>query len=238
MPLKNAQMWRFGPSRAFGAMRRELPLPSMTHLSPSRHSPVNPCIAGPRPPTSSATARGRASPRSLEGRTRRRGLCMRRLDSGGIDTTLLPALTRGQRLLATLIGSHMIFIWCRYRRPRKWGGSEELRSAVGRTCTSPFGVPDFETVARFHEAAIAAGYRDNGPPGERARSTAPATTERLFSTPTPITSRPSSTTVASHQRKQRTGPQQHRGCLPPAPLGTSPAREGSLSGEGGDGGRR
>jgi len=30
-----------------------------------------------------------------------------------------------------------------------------------------FGVPDFGTVARFHEAAIAAGYRDNGPPGER-----------------------------------------------------------------------
>jgi catechol 2,3-dioxygenase-like lactoylglutathione lyase family enzyme len=30
-----------------------------------------------------------------------------------------------------------------------------------------FGVGDVDTVARFHEAAIAAGYRDNGPPGER-----------------------------------------------------------------------
>jgi catechol 2,3-dioxygenase-like lactoylglutathione lyase family enzyme len=30
-----------------------------------------------------------------------------------------------------------------------------------------FGVPDVAAVARFHEAAIAAGYRDNGPPGER-----------------------------------------------------------------------
>ena len=30
-----------------------------------------------------------------------------------------------------------------------------------------FGVPDFESAARFHEAALAAGYRDNGPPGER-----------------------------------------------------------------------
>ncbi|HEY6962056.1 MAG TPA: VOC family protein [Gaiellaceae bacterium] len=30
-----------------------------------------------------------------------------------------------------------------------------------------FGVADAETVARFHEAATAAGYRDNGPPGER-----------------------------------------------------------------------
>ena len=30
-----------------------------------------------------------------------------------------------------------------------------------------FGVPDFDTVVRFHEAAVAAGYRDNGPPGER-----------------------------------------------------------------------
>ena len=30
-----------------------------------------------------------------------------------------------------------------------------------------FGVPDFATVVRFHEAAVAAGYRDNGAPGER-----------------------------------------------------------------------
>jgi catechol 2,3-dioxygenase-like lactoylglutathione lyase family enzyme len=30
-----------------------------------------------------------------------------------------------------------------------------------------FGVGDAATVARFHEAAIAVGYRDNGPPGER-----------------------------------------------------------------------
>jgi len=30
-----------------------------------------------------------------------------------------------------------------------------------------FGVPDFDAVVRFHEAALAAGYRDNGPPGER-----------------------------------------------------------------------
>jgi catechol 2,3-dioxygenase-like lactoylglutathione lyase family enzyme len=30
-----------------------------------------------------------------------------------------------------------------------------------------FGVPDFETVKRFHEVAVAAGYTDNGAPGER-----------------------------------------------------------------------
>jgi catechol 2,3-dioxygenase-like lactoylglutathione lyase family enzyme len=30
-----------------------------------------------------------------------------------------------------------------------------------------FGVRDVETVARFHEIATGAGYRDNGPPGER-----------------------------------------------------------------------
>jgi catechol 2,3-dioxygenase-like lactoylglutathione lyase family enzyme len=30
-----------------------------------------------------------------------------------------------------------------------------------------FGVSDFEKVRRFHEAALAAGYRDNGSPGER-----------------------------------------------------------------------
>ena len=30
-----------------------------------------------------------------------------------------------------------------------------------------FQAPDQETVRRFHEAAVAAGGRDNGPPGER-----------------------------------------------------------------------
>ena len=30
-----------------------------------------------------------------------------------------------------------------------------------------FGVSGFDGVARFHEAALTAGYRDNGPPGER-----------------------------------------------------------------------
>jgi catechol 2,3-dioxygenase-like lactoylglutathione lyase family enzyme len=30
-----------------------------------------------------------------------------------------------------------------------------------------FGVPDYEAVVRFHETALSAGYRDNGPPGER-----------------------------------------------------------------------
>jgi catechol 2,3-dioxygenase-like lactoylglutathione lyase family enzyme len=30
-----------------------------------------------------------------------------------------------------------------------------------------FQTPDHETVGRFHEAALAAGGRDNGPPGER-----------------------------------------------------------------------
>ena len=30
-----------------------------------------------------------------------------------------------------------------------------------------FQTPDHETVVRFHEAALAAGGRDNGPPGER-----------------------------------------------------------------------
>jgi catechol 2,3-dioxygenase-like lactoylglutathione lyase family enzyme len=32
-----------------------------------------------------------------------------------------------------------------------------------------FGIPDDAGVDGFHEAALAAGYRDNGPPGERAR---------------------------------------------------------------------
>jgi catechol 2,3-dioxygenase-like lactoylglutathione lyase family enzyme len=30
-----------------------------------------------------------------------------------------------------------------------------------------FEAPDFDTVKRFHEAALDAGYQDNGPPGER-----------------------------------------------------------------------
>ncbi|HWJ33551.1 MAG TPA: VOC family protein [Gaiellaceae bacterium] len=32
-----------------------------------------------------------------------------------------------------------------------------------------FGVPGYDAVVRFHEAALAAGYRDNGEPGERPR---------------------------------------------------------------------
>ena len=32
-----------------------------------------------------------------------------------------------------------------------------------------FGVPDFDAVKRFHALALAAGYRDNGEPGERPR---------------------------------------------------------------------
>jgi catechol 2,3-dioxygenase-like lactoylglutathione lyase family enzyme len=50
-------------------------------------------------------------------------------------------------------------------------GSEDLAIAPGEP-TGPihlaFAAPDRETVDRFYEAALAAGGRDNGAPGERA----------------------------------------------------------------------
>ena len=58
----------------------------------------------------------------------------------------------------------------------EWGigfgppGSEDLAVAEGEP-SGPlhiaFAAPDRETVDRFHEAALAAGGRDNGAPGER-----------------------------------------------------------------------
>jgi catechol 2,3-dioxygenase-like lactoylglutathione lyase family enzyme len=49
-------------------------------------------------------------------------------------------------------------------------GSEDLAIAPGEP-SGPihlaFAAPDRETVERFHEAALAAGGRDNGAPGER-----------------------------------------------------------------------
>jgi len=49
-------------------------------------------------------------------------------------------------------------------------GSEDLVLVEG-TPTTPlhlaFSAPDRETVDRFHEAALSAGGRDNGSPGER-----------------------------------------------------------------------
>ena len=42
-------------------------------------------------------------------------------------------------------------------------------------------------VEAFHRAAVAAGYRDNGPPAS-VRSTTPATSAPTFSTPTATTS--------------------------------------------------
>jgi len=51
-------------------------------------------------------------------------------------------------------------------------GSEDLAIAAGEP-SGPihlaFAAPDRETVDRFHEQALAAGGRDNGPPGERAQ---------------------------------------------------------------------
>jgi catechol 2,3-dioxygenase-like lactoylglutathione lyase family enzyme len=51
-------------------------------------------------------------------------------------------------------------------------GSEDL-ALVGGEPSGPvhlaFAAPDRETVDRFHEAALAAGGRDNGAPGERPR---------------------------------------------------------------------
>ena len=57
-----------------------------------------------------------------------------------------------------------------------------------------FPAADDATVRSFHAAALAAGYEDNGGPGD-VPSTTPATTAPSSSTPTGTTSR-SSTTIA------------------------------------------
>jgi catechol 2,3-dioxygenase-like lactoylglutathione lyase family enzyme len=52
------------------------------------------------------------------------------------------------------------------------GGSGTLALVAGTPTEHlhlAFATEDDEDVRRFHEAAVAAGYRDNGPPGERAR---------------------------------------------------------------------
>jgi catechol 2,3-dioxygenase-like lactoylglutathione lyase family enzyme len=50
-------------------------------------------------------------------------------------------------------------------------GSEDLVIAAGEPASAPvhvaFAAPDRATVDAFHEAALAAGGRDNGPPGLR-----------------------------------------------------------------------
>jgi catechol 2,3-dioxygenase-like lactoylglutathione lyase family enzyme len=53
-----------------------------------------------------------------------------------------------------------------------WFSADELFVSEGGPVTTglhvAFQAPDPETVDRFHEAAIAAGGRDNGAPGERS----------------------------------------------------------------------
>jgi catechol 2,3-dioxygenase-like lactoylglutathione lyase family enzyme len=55
-------------------------------------------------------------------------------------------------------------------REHSFGADELYVSADGPPTTGlhlAFQTPDRETVARFHEAGLAAGGRDNGAPGER-----------------------------------------------------------------------
>ena len=67
-----------------------------------------------------------------------------------------------------------------------------------------FPVPDAATAREFHRRALAAGYGDNGPPGERPRYH-PATTAPTFSTPAGTTSRPCTTTVRCRARRGQPG---------------------------------
>lgn len=82
----------------------------------------------------------------------------------------LPAAERFYRLIARHTG---------LRAGRAWEHGHQLRGAWatfslladGRPATSglhlAFPAPDRQTVHEFHAAALAAGYRDNGAPGER-----------------------------------------------------------------------
>ena len=85
------------------------------------------------------------------------------------------------------------------------------------TSTWPSRRPTARRVDRFHEAALAAGRRDNGEPGQAARSTTPSTTGRSCSTSTATTSRPSATGRSDHGPAR--GPEADQGALPRRPAG-------------------
>ena len=86
-----------------------------------------------------------------------------------------------------------------FARGRVWDEGVQFRGAWATfsLCTTAarrteglhmaFPAPDRQTVREFHQAAIAAGYRDNGGPGS-ARSTAPGTSRRSSSIRTAPTS--------------------------------------------------
>ena len=68
-----------------------------------------------------------------------------------------------------------------------WFSADELFIDEGDPPTArlhlAFQAPDRETVHRFHAAALAAGGRDNGAPGERGMMVTPLTPEPMPSLP-------------------------------------------------------
>ena len=99
------------------------------------------------------------------------------------------------------VAPHAGFRFVRQRQEperAQFAGESGSFSVVAGTPTEnlhvAFPADDDEAVRRFHAAATAAGYRDNGAPGERPVYHA-ATTARSCSTPTATTSRSSTTTA-------------------------------------------
>jgi catechol 2,3-dioxygenase-like lactoylglutathione lyase family enzyme len=82
----------------------------------------------------------------------------------------LEAAKRFYATIAPIVGIRIVG-----ERPERFHIASEHRSAAfvhdGGDSTQnvhlAFPVPDNATVEHFHRAALAAGYRDNGPPGER-----------------------------------------------------------------------
>jgi catechol 2,3-dioxygenase-like lactoylglutathione lyase family enzyme len=91
------------------------------------------------------------------------------IDHVWLRTRDVPGARRFYETIAPIVGIEL-----RHERPDflhfrfdRGSFSFVLGDEPTRNVHLAFGVPDFATVEAFHRAALAAGYRDNGPPGER-----------------------------------------------------------------------
>jgi catechol 2,3-dioxygenase-like lactoylglutathione lyase family enzyme len=94
-----------------------------------------------------------------------------RIDHLWIGVSDLGATRRFYETIAPVLGLRLHDAEQRFHvaaRGRSFALVADGRPAT-RNLHLAFPVPDDETVARFHSAAVDAGFRDNGPPGERAR---------------------------------------------------------------------
>ena len=93
------------------------------------------------------------------------------MDHLWLRTRDVAAAKRFYATVAPIVGIELRHDSAEFLHMRFDGGRGSFSFVAGDEPTEnvhlAFGVPDVETVMRFHEAALVGGYRDNGPPGER-----------------------------------------------------------------------